>query len=331
MRRYILRRLAHVVPTLLLISLVAFTVVQLPPGDFLDAHVAALQAQGGSVELAALESLRERYGLDQPFLGQYLRWMQNILLRGDFGFSFEWNRPVSEVIWDRLGLSMIVSLAALVFVYVVAFPIGIYSAVRKYTAGDYAFTLLGFLGLATPNFLLALVLMYVALTVFGQSVGGLFSPDFVDAPWSIAKFLDLLAHLWIPTVIIGTASTASLIRVMRANLLDELNRPYVQAARAKGMPEFRLLMRYPVRAALNPFVSKLGWELPHIVSSAAIVAVVLNLPTTGPVLLMALKSQDTYLAGSFLLMLSVLTVIGTFISDLLLAWLDPRIRHGAFS
>jgi peptide/nickel transport system permease protein len=330
MGRYLLRRLAHVVPTLLLISLVAFAVVQLPPGDFLDAHVAALQAQGGSVERAALEALRERYGLDQSFLGQYLRWMQNILLRGDFGFSFEWNRPVSEVIWDRLGLSMIVSLAALVFVYIVAFPIGIYSAVRKYTAGDYAFTFLGFIGLATPNFLLALVLMYVALTVFGQSVGGLFSPDFVDAPWSIAKFLDLLAHLWIPTVIIGTASTASLIRVMRANLLDELNRPYVQAARAKGMPEFRLLMRYPVRAALNPFVSKLGWELPHIVSSAAIVAVVLNLPTTGPVLLTALKSQDMYLAGSFLLMLSVLTVIGTFISDLLLAWLDPRIRHGAF-
>jgi peptide/nickel transport system permease protein len=326
--RYILRRLLMMVPTLIGISLVAFAIIQLPPGDFLDSYVATLEQHGGQVSAAELAALRERYGLGEPFMVQYWKWISGILLRGDFGWSFEWQRPVAEVLGERVGLTFVVSLAALLFVYVVAFPIGIYSAVRQYSLGDYVFSFVGFLGLAVPNFLFALVLMYVALTVFDQSVGGLFSPEFAEAPWSLARVRDLLAHLWIPTIIVGTASTASLIRIMRANLLDELNRPYVETARAKGLPETRLLMRYPVRLAMNPFVSQLGWELPHLVSGAAIVSIVLNLPTTGPTLLLALKSQDMFLAGSTILILSALTVIGTLISDLLLAWLDPRIRHG---
>jgi peptide/nickel transport system permease protein len=326
--RYVLRRLVMMVPTIFGISLVAFAIILLPPGDFLDTYVAALEQQGGQVSADELAALRERYGLDEPFFVQYWKWMSGILTRGDFGWSFEWQRPVAEVLWERVGLTFVVSLAALVFVYVVAFPIGIYSAVRQYSLGDYVFSFVGFLGLAIPNFLFALVLMYVALTSFGLSVGGLFSPEYAEEPWSWAKLGDLLAHLWIPTIIVGTASTASLIRIMRANLLDELGRPYVETARAKGLPERELLLRYPVRLALNPFVSQLGWELPQLVSGAAIVSIVLNLPTTGPTLLLALKSQDMFLAGSTILILSALTVIGTLLSDLMLAWLDPRIRHG---
>jgi peptide/nickel transport system permease protein len=326
--RYVLKRVLMMVPTIIGISLVAFAIILLPPGDFLDTYVATLEQQGGQVSADELAALRERYGFDEPFFVQYWKWVSGIVLRGDFGWSFEWQRPVSEVLWERVGLTFVVSLAALIFVYVVAFPIGIYSAVRQYSIGDYIFSFMGFLGLAIPSFLFALVLMYLALTMLGQSVGGLFSPEFAEAPWSWAKGLDLLQHLWIPTIIVGTASTASLIRVMRANLLDEINRPYVETARAKGLPETELLLRYPVRMALNPFVSQLGWELPQLVSGAAIVSIVLNLPTTGPTLLLALKSQDMFLAGSTILILSVLTVIGTLISDLLLAWLDPRIRYG---
>ena len=326
--RYILRRVLYMVPTLIAISIVSFAVVVLPPGDFMDTYVASLEAQGGQVSQDALESLRARYGLGEPLYMQYLKWMAGILTRGDFGWSFEWQRPVADLLWERVALTFVVSFSSLLLVYIVAFPIGIYSAVRKYSTGDYVFTFLGFIGLAIPNFLFALVLMYFALTVFGQSVGGLFSPEFGEAPWSLAKVWDLLQHLWIPTIIIGTSSTASLIRVMRANLLDELHRPYVETARAKGLPERELLLRYPVRLALNPFVSQLGWELPHLVSGAAITSIVLNLPTTGPTLLLALKSQDMFLAGSTIMILSVLTVIGTLVSDLLLAWLDPRIRYG---
>lgn len=328
MLRYIARRILLMIPTLILISFVTFIVVQLPPGDYLNAYVAQLTQEGGeSVDREQIEILRERYGLNEPFLVQYWKWISNIVFEGDFGRSFEWERPVSELLWGRIALTFVVSLASLLFVYCVAFPIGVYSAIRKYSLGDYVFTFLGFLGLAVPNFLLALVLMVTSLQVFGVTPGGLFSPEYANAPWSFAKLMDFLAHLWIPMIIIGTASTAALIRVMRANLLDELNKPYVETARAKGQSEAVLIMRYPVRIALNPFVSRLGWELPALVSGAAITSIVLNLPTAGPILLSALQSQDMFLAGSFILILSVLTVIGTLISDILLAWLDPRIRY----
>ena len=328
MLRYIARRILLMIPTLILISFVTFIVVQLPPGDYLNAYVAQLTAEGGeTVDRQQIEMLRERYGLNDPFIVQYWKWISNIIFEGDFGRSFEWNAPVSDLLWGRIGLTFVVSLASLLFVYCVAFPIGVYSAIRKYSLGDYVFTFFGFLGLAVPNFLLALVLMVISLQVFGVTPGGLFSPEYASAPWSFAKLMDFLAHLWIPMIIIGTASTAALIRVMRANLLDELNKPYVETARAKGQSEAVLIMRYPVRIALNPFVSRLGWELPALVSGAAITSIVLNLPTAGPILLTALQSQDMFLAGSFILILSVLTVIGTLVSDILLAWLDPRIRY----
>jgi len=315
------------IPTLFAISVVSFVIIQLPPGDYLTSLVAGLAEQGETIDNAQLEALRERYGLDQPWYVQYWKWISGILLRGDFGQSFEWNRPVSSLIWDRLALTFLLSLSTLLFIWAVSIPLGIYSAVRKYSFGDYVATFLGFIGLATPNFLIALVLMYVAFKYFGQSVGGLFSPEYIDASWSWGRVVDLLAHLWIPVVVIGTAGTAGLIRILRANLLDELGRPYVVTARAKGVPERRLLLKYPVRLALNPFVSGIGGVLPGLVSGETIVSIVLSLATTGPLLLRALTSQDMYLAGSFILMLSVLTVMGTLLSDLLLAWLDPRIRY----
>lgn len=326
MLAYLLRRLLFMIPTLIAISIVSFLIIQLPPGDYLTTLVANLAAQGDQVDAARLAALRERYGLGQPIYMQYWKWISGIVLHGDFGHSFEWNRPVSTLIWDRLGLTFVLSLSTLLFIWAVAFPTGIYSAVRKYSIGDYIATFFGFVGLAIPNFLLALVLMYVSFRYFNQSVGGLFSPHFIDAPWSWAKLWDLMAHLWVPMIVLGTAGTAGLIRIMRANLLDELHKPYVETARAKGLSEPRLLLKYPVRVALNPFVSTVGWVLPDLVSGAAIVSIVLSLPTTGPLLLRALQSQDMYLAGSFIMMLSVLTVIGTLLSDLLLAWLDPRIR-----
>jgi peptide/nickel transport system permease protein len=327
MLQFILRRLMYMIPTLIAISIVSFILIQLPPGDYLTSMVAGLRDQGVEVDAAQLAALQERYGLGQPIYVQYYKWMSGILLRGDFGQSFEWRRPVSGLIWQRLGLTVIISLSTLLFVWAIAFPIGIYSAVRQYSIGDYIATFFGFIGLATPSFLLALVLMYVGFRFFGQSVGGLFSPEYIDAAWSWAKVKDLISHLWIPMIVLGASGTAGLIRVMRANLLDELGKLYVVAARAKGLPEWRLLLKYPVRIALNPFVSGIGWLLPQIVSGSTIVAIVLSLPTTGPLLLRALMAQDMYLAGSFLLMLSVLTVIGTLLSDILLAWLDPRIRY----
>ncbi len=327
MLQYIARRLLLMIPTIIAISIVTFIIIQLPPGDYLTSLVANMALQGEDVDQAALEMLKQRYGLGQPVYVQYLKWVWGIISRGDFGQSFEWNKPVTELIWERLALTFVLSLSTLLFTWIVAFPIGIYSAVRQYSLGDYVFTFLGFIGLATPNFLLALVLMYISFKYFNQSVGGLFSPEFVEAPWSWGKVVDLLKHLWIPMVILGTSGTAGLIRIMRANLLDELRKPYVVTARAKGLPERKLILKYPVRVALNPFVSTVGWTLPGLVSGSAIVSVVLSLPTTGPLLLRALMSQDMYLAGSFILMLSVLTVIGTLISDILLAWLDPRIRY----
>jgi peptide/nickel transport system permease protein len=307
--------------------MLTFAIIQAPPGDYLDSLIAQLASSGESISNAQVEALRARYGLGEPVWVQYWHWVSHIVTEGDFGQSFEWNRPVSTMIWERMGLTLVVSVTTLLFVWIVALPIGVYSAVKQYSLGDYVFTFLGFIGLAVPSFLLALALMYGALVFFGQSAGGLFSPEYLDAPWSWAKVLDLISHLWIPLIVIGMSHMAALIRVMRANLLDELYKPYVTTARAKGMPEWRLLIAYPVRVALNPFVSTIGWILPSLVSSAIIVSVVLNLPTTGPLLLKALLSQDMYLAGTIILLLSVLTVVGTLISDILLAWLDPRVRY----
>ena len=323
---FILRRVIYMIPTVFLVSIVTFIIIQLPPGDYLDS-LAAEMGEAGVDNTAVVEQLRAQYGLGQPIYVQYWKWMTGILLHGDFGISFEKNLPVTDVIWDRLGWTFAISILTLLFIWMVALPIGIYSAVRKYSVGDYIATFLGFVGLAVPNFLLALVMMYLAFKYFGQSVGGLVSPEYIGAPWTLAKFVDLMKHIWMPVFVVGTSGAAALIRIMRANLLDELYRPYVVTARAKGMSEFQLLMRYPVRVALNPFISTIGWILPTLVSGEIIVAVVMNLPTTGPLLLRALLVQDMYLAGSLILVVSLLTVIGTLISDVLLAWVDPRIRY----
>ncbi|MDD9742700.1 MAG: ABC transporter permease [Marinovum algicola] len=323
---FILRRVLYMIPTVFLVSIVTFIIIQLPPGDYLDS-LAAEMGEAGVDNTAVVEQLRAQYGLGQPMYLQYWKWMTGILLEGDFGISFEKNLPVTDVIWDRLGWTFGISLLTLGFIWAVALPIGIYSAVCKYSVGDYIATFFGFVGLAIPNFLLALVMMYVAFKYFGQSVGGLVSPEYLGEPWSWAKFVDLLKHIWMPVFVVGTSGAAALIRIMRANLLDELYRPYVVTARAKGMSEFQLLMRYPVRVALNPFISTIGWILPTLVSGEIIVAVVMNLPTTGPLLLRALLVQDMYLAGSLILIVSLLTVIGTLLSDVLLAWVDPRIRY----
>ena len=326
MLQFAIRRILYMIPTLIIVSILSFVIIQLPPGDYLTTVVTNMRASGETIDEAILAAMEQRYGLNQPIYVQYWKWISGILLRGDFGQSFEWNQPVSELIWGRLALTFTMSLTTLLFTWLVSFPVGIFSAVRQYSIGDYVATVIGYIGLATPSFLLALILMYIAFKFFNQSVGGLFSPDYADALWSWGKAWDLFKHLWIPVVIIGTGGTAGLIRIMRANLLDELHKPYVTTARAKGMTELHLTLKYPVRMALNPFVSTVGWTLPVLVSGSAIVSIVLSLPTTGPLLLRALMSQDMYLAGSFIMVLSVLTIIGTFISDILLAWLDPRIR-----
>lgn len=327
MRTYVARRLLYMVPTLFAISVLVFVIIQLPPGDFLTSYLAQLSAQGQNADQAQIAALRERFGLDEPIHVQYLRWMGAILTEGDFGESFEFRRPVADLIWERLALSFLLSVSTLLLSWTVAFLIGIYSAVRQHSPGDYLFTFLGFVGLAVPNFLLALLFLYASFRFFGQSVGGLFSPEYAEAGWNLGKVLDLLGHIWIPILIVGAAGTASLIRIMRANLLDELRKPYVTTARAKGLPERRLLVKYPVRMALSPFISTIGWTLPALISGETVISIVLSLETTGPLLLRALISQDMYLAGSFILILSTLTVIGTLVSDLLLAWWDPRIRY----
>lgn len=323
---FCLRRIIYMIPTLFLVSIVTFIIIQLPPGDYLDS-LAADMGESGSDNTAVVETLRQQYGLGEPIHIQYYKWMRGILLHGNFGISFEKNVLVTDLIWDRLGWTFGISILTLLFIWITALPIGIYSAVRKYSFGDYTATFFGFIGLAVPNFLLALLMMYVSFKYFGQSVGGLVSPEYIGEPWSRDKFVNLLQHIWMPIVVVGTSGAAALIRIMRANLLDELYRPYVATARAKGMSEFQLLMKYPVRVALNPFISTIGWILPSLVSGEIIVAVVMNLPTTGPLLLRALLVQDMYLAGSLILIVSILTVIGTLISDLLLAWIDPRIRY----
>lgn len=326
MKRYVMRRLLGMIPTLGVISIIVFVVVQLPPGDIVTATLDQLTASGVDMSDERIRNLRAQYNLDQPLPMQYLYWMGNFVT-GDMGFSYLFVRPVNELVWERLGYTLLITVGALIFTWLVALPIGIYSAVRQYSAADYAFTTIGLLGLAVPNFLIALVLMYVGHTMFGVSIGGLFSPEYMNAPWSWARFEDLLAHIWIPIIVVGTSGMAITMRLMRANLLDELQKPYVTTARAKGVPPFRLLMKYPVRIAINPFISTIGLLLPALLSGEAIVGVVLNLPTTGPLLLQSLISQDMYLAGSLIMLLSVLTVLGMLLSDLLLAWVDPRIRY----
>lgn len=326
MLKFVLKRLLYMIPTLIGMSMISFFIIQLPPGDFLTSLISAVAESGQGLDPATIAKLTATYGLDQPFVVQYWKWISGILFRGDFGWSFDWGQPVSKLIWERLGITLLVSLLSLILIWAIALPIGIYSAVRRYSIGDHLFTLLGFIGLAIPTFIMALVLMYVSYRFLGQNVGGLFSEEYQGAPWSWGKVWDLCLHLWIPIVVIATNSTAALIRVMRANLSDELNKPYVVTARAKGLSEFTLIMRYPVRIALNPFISTIGWVLPALISGVTITAIVLNLPMAGPLLLRALVSQDMYLAGAFILLMSVLTLVGMLISDILLAVLDPRIR-----
>ena len=323
---YIIRRILWAIPFLFVVTLIAFALIQAPPGDYISTFAATLAASGDVIDQERLVALRERYGLDQPFIVQYWRWISGVLV-GDFGISFEWQQPVSNLIWERMALSVTLALSTLLFTWAVAFPIGIYSAVKKYSIGDYIVTGVGFIGLAMPSFLVALVLMYFAVTVFGADVTGLFSPEYEKAPWSWAKVGDLFSHLWIPVLILGLSSTASLTRIMRANLLDELHKPYVTTARAKGLSEFRLLIKYPVRLALNPFISTLGWAFPQLISGAVITAFVLSLPTSGPLLLQALLAQDMYLAGAFILLLCCLSIVGMLVSDILLALVDPRIKY----
>lgn len=322
---YLVRRVLVMIPTLFIISAIIFFIIQLPEGDYLTSYIAELEAQGEKVSKEKLHFLRQQYGLDKHPIQQYFTWVLG-LLQGDLGYSFEYSLPVSEVVGDRLFLSFLVSFFTIAFTWAVAFPIGIYSATHQYSWTDHGLTFLGFLGLATPNFLLALVLLYFANVVFGTSIGGLMDERYLNEPMSWAKFLSVLEHMWIPVVVIGTSGTAGMIRRLRANLLDELQKQYVITARAKGVPPFRMLIKYPLRMSLNPFIADIGSLLPQVVSGAAIVSVVLSLPTTGPMLLDALRSQDMYLAGSFLMFLSLLTVVGMFLSDLALAALDPRIR-----
>jgi peptide/nickel transport system permease protein len=322
---FLVRRLITMVWTLIGISVLVFIIIQLPPGDYLSTYMAEIQAMGERVADEKIAFLREQYGLDKPLWQQYLVWVTG-LLHGDLGYSFEYNQPVADVIGDRLFLTLVLNFFTVLFIYVVSFPIGVYSATHQYSTADHTLSFLGFLGLATPNFLLALILLYLANVWFGTSIGGLMAPEYVDQPWSLGKLLSVLEHLWIPVIVIGTSGTAGMIRRLRANLLDELQKQYVTTARAKGVPEGRLLIRYPLRMALNPFISDIGSLLPQVVSGSVIVSAVMSLPTTGPMLLSSLQSQDMYLAGSFLMFLAVLTVVGMLVSDILLAVLDPRIR-----
>jgi len=325
MLTYIVRRFFIMVPTLLAISLIVFVIIQLPPGDYFESYIAELQSQGESVDLEKIEALRRQYGFDRPIMEQYVFWVWD-MLHGDFGYSFEFRLPVTEVVGDRLYLTALVSLMTIVFTWIISFPIGLYSAVRQYSWGDYTLTFLGFIGLATPNFLLALVLLYIANVFFGTSVGGLMDAHFIDQPWTWPKVISVLEHIWIPVIVIGTSGTAGMIRRLRANLLDELEKQYVVTGRAKGLSPMKLLLKYPFRLSLNFFIADIGSLLPSIISGAAVVEIILSLPTTGPMLLGALRSQDMYLAGSFLMFLASLTVVGVLVSDLALAVLDPRIR-----
>jgi len=325
MTRYILQRLALLPLLMVIYSFVIFAIIQAPPGDFLTAYVATLSSSGSSISAEQISALRHQYGLDQPMAVQYFLWVKNLVL-GDFGLSLEYQRPNADLIMEQIGLTMALALFSFVLTWALAVPAGIYSATHPRSLGDHILTVINYVGVATPNFMLALILMWVAFAYFDISITGLYSPEFVDAPWSFAKLLDLLGHIWLPALVLGIAGTARLSRIMRANLLDELNKPYVVTARAKGMKEWRLVLRYPVRLAFNPLVSTIGWYLPLLFSGSLIVATVMNLPNIGPLLLRALVNQDMYLAGGILLIYSFLTIVGTLLSDVLLALIDPRIR-----
>lgn len=331
MLAYILRRLLYMIPTFILISMLAFAVIQAPPGDFLTSQIEQLRQQYGNEIDRQIEVLRRRYGLNEPMYKQYFKWMKGIFLHGDFGQSFAQNRAVKEIIIDRLPFTIVVTLASLLFTWVVAIPIGVYSAVKQYSVFDYVFTFLAFIGRSIPNFLLALVLMFIFYEFFGWSLGGLFSQQFQDAPWSLAKVLDLGKHLILPVIVVGTAGTAGTVRVLRGMMLDELGKEYVQTARSKGVSESLVVWKHVFKIAILPIISTIGWLLPRLVSGAMITSIVLNLPTTGAMMYSALLNQDMYVAGSFVLILSTLTVIGTLISDICLAWIDPRIRYDTTS
>jgi peptide/nickel transport system permease protein len=327
MLNYIIRRFLYMLLLMVGASVISFAIIVLPPGDYLTSYINNLRAQGNEIAQDQAEALRRQYGLDQPLYMQYLKWAWKFL-HGDMGRSFQWQRPVIDLIKERIGLTVLVSLVALVFTYVVAVPIGIYSAVRQYSVGDYFFTVVGFIGVSVPDFLLALVLIVWLYKSFGVSVAGLYSAEFKDDPWTMAKIIDLIKHMPLPIIVIGMSGTAYIIRVMRGMMLDELNRPYVTTARAKGLAEMQLLTKYPVRVALNPIVSTIGWTLPNIFSGQTIAAIVLGLPTIGPILYQALQQEDMFLAASTVMVTTAMTINGTLISDLLLASLDPRIRLG---
>lgn len=327
MLAYIGRRLIIMIPTVLLISFISFGIIVLPPGDYLESYIAMLESQGERANQEYIDFLKRTYSLDQPFLVQYWRWFTGVL-HGDFGYSFEFRRQVKDLIGERMLLTVILSVSTILLTTAIAWPIALYSATHKYSFPDYAATFFGFIGISTPDFLIALVFMFLMGRYLGVSAGGLFSPQYMDAPWSWGRVKDLLAHLWLPVFILATNGTAGSIRTIRANMLDELGKPYVTAARAKGLSETKLIIKYPFRVALNPFFSSVGWMLPGIISGSTILATVLSLPTAGPLLLRALQTQDMYLAGSFIFLQTILTVIGTLISDLALAWSDPRVRYG---
>jgi len=323
---YIIRRILIMIPTLFAISILTFILLQLPPGDYLTSYAAQLRSQGDMVQQEQIDTLRERYGLGQPVYLQYGKWVYGIVTRGDFGQSMEWQKPVKDLVWERMGLTLLLAFFALMISWFVAIPVGVYSATHQYSIPDYIMSGISFLGVGVPGFFLALIVLYLAQTQLGLNVGGLFSQEYVSAPWSWDKVVDLLKHAWIPLVILAVEGTAGTIRTTRANLLDELNKPYVELARAKGQTEGKVIWKYPVRVALNPFFSTVGWSLANQISNITLMSVVLSLDTTGPMQLRALTSQDMYLAGSLLLLLSALTVLGTLVSDILLAWVDPRIR-----
>jgi peptide/nickel transport system permease protein len=326
MVQFIVRRIVILIPLLILVSVVAFVVIQLPGGGFVDSYIRTLQLQGGSVNEAQKAALIRQYGLDKPVLVQYFIWISKIVLHGDFGNSFRFQRPVADLLMERVPRTIAISITSIILTWIIALPIGVLSALKKYSFWDYFFTFLSFLGLSIPAFLLALVLLYFVFTHTGYLATGLFSPEYIDAPWSLAKFANLMQNIWLPLVVLSVTSTAGIIRIMRASLLDELKKQYVTTARAKGLPEWRVILQYPIRIAINPLISTIGWTLPAVVGGELVVSKVLNLPTVGPMMLDATLGQDMYLAGGFVLILSTLTVIGTLISDILLAWADPRIR-----
>ena len=326
MLNYILRRLGYMAITLVIVAVLGYIIIELPPGSYVEAEMNRLRAQGGNLAQTEIDALYRRYGLDKPPVERFFVWISGFI-RGDFGEAFAYNLPVGDLIWGRLGLTLLFSVGSLIFTWVIAIALGVYSATHRYTITDYAITVLQFIGLSVPNFLLALVLMVFAQNVLHMQVGGLFSSGYENAPWSFAKVMDLLNHLWIPIIVISASGTAWLSRVMRANLLDVLNMQYVQTARAKGLQENVVIWKHAFRNAIHPLIMVLGSSLPGLISGETIVALVLNLPTAGPLYFNALIQKDMYLAGAFLIFLAIALLVGNLLADILLAWVDPRIRY----